>query len=216
MTRDNSINVNEIVDRLKKAEEIQSDADFARYIDMKPSALSMARKRNAIDLFQIFKKFEHYSKEWIVSGEGPMYRNELRESPDQVTYDETIEAAGLDPSSHNVFFSDILKLMDLSIGPKKISVLIKTYIKLMSHSHRGDIEEQDINDVYNNIVNDPSPADLNEAKKKVKHFVKMIESLPWPVETKSAILEYYLRIVDEELRSLRAQQPADPGDESQT
>lgn len=122
--------MNAIVDRLKEAEDIESDAEFARTIDMKPSTLSMARKRNAIDLFQIFKNFEQYSKNWIVDGEGPMYRNQVEEGSKSIIYENVYDAAGVDIDSQHKFMVDIQKILTLELPSEKIVEMIKLYVKL--------------------------------------------------------------------------------------
>lgn len=53
-------------------------------------------------------------------------------------------------------------------------------------------------------------AAANDLKKKGREFVERIENLPLPVESRKAILESYVRIVDEELRSLQEQKLQDP------
>jgi hypothetical protein len=135
VAKENSIDVNKIIDRLKEAEEIDSDADFARRIGMKPSTLSMSRKRNAIDLFLIFKNFEEYSKNWIVDGEGPMYRNQLKEGTIPYNYENLYSAAGTDIDSNQQFTLDIQKILTLSLEPEDIVEMIKLYTQLKGKSN---------------------------------------------------------------------------------
>lgn len=61
-----------ILQRIKKAYNIKTDADLARFLDLKPNTLAMQKKRNAVDLDRIFKKCEDLNKNWLVDGIGPM------------------------------------------------------------------------------------------------------------------------------------------------
>lgn len=130
MPTDNSINVNDIIDRLKEAEGMSSDADFAKRVDMKPSTLSMARKRNSIDLIQIFTQFEEYSTDWILYGEGPIYKYMVSTEGKAVNYKLIEKADGLTPDDQEELLGDIHTLLNLNLTSEQTAQIIKLYIHL--------------------------------------------------------------------------------------
>ena len=147
----NSINVNGIIDRLKKAENIESDAQFARIIGMKPSALSMARKRNTIDLFRIFRTFEGYSKNWMIDGEGPVYRRKAKEEPDPELYIGIYDVPGFDPDdeSQSLFTTDISNILSMDLTPEEKVEMINFYINFKSRDH--EISLYKMNDPHHQL-----------------------------------------------------------------
>jgi len=72
-----------ILQRIKKAYNIKTDADLARFLGLKPNTLAMQKKRNAVDLDRIFKKCEDLNKNWLVDGIGPM-RLKLHEEVEEI------------------------------------------------------------------------------------------------------------------------------------
>ena len=52
--------------------------DFARYLGIKPTTLSMWYKRNTFDIELLFKKCDFLNPEWLLTGKGPMLRKHIK------------------------------------------------------------------------------------------------------------------------------------------
>lgn len=57
-----------ILNRIKLYYGFKSDADFARFLGIKPNSLSNWYKRNTIDYDLVFSKCEDLNIEWLLSG----------------------------------------------------------------------------------------------------------------------------------------------------
>lgn len=64
-----------ILKEIKRHYSIKSDADFARFLDIKPQTLSSWYSRNTFDIDLIYSKCEEIDGNWLLTGEGPMFRN---------------------------------------------------------------------------------------------------------------------------------------------
>lgn len=53
----------------------QSDADFARFLDIKPQVLSNWKSRNTYDIETLYTKCVDISAEWLITGAGEMKRS---------------------------------------------------------------------------------------------------------------------------------------------
>src|SRR5690606_3462732 len=58
-----------ILNRIKLHYGFKSDADFARFLGIKPNSLSNWYKRNTIDYDLVFSKCEDLNIEWLLSGD---------------------------------------------------------------------------------------------------------------------------------------------------
>jgi len=65
----------EMLDAIKKHLNITKNIDFARFLGIKPTALSMWYKRNTFDTDLLFKKCEFINPEWLLTGTGEMLKN---------------------------------------------------------------------------------------------------------------------------------------------
>ncbi|SZD72780.1 Bacteriophage CI repressor helix-turn-helix domain [Candidatus Ornithobacterium hominis] len=71
---DRSLILNEIKSYLK----IDTDTEFAKYLDVKPQVLSNWRKRNTFDIDLIYTKCENIDANWLLTGKGSMLKQELK------------------------------------------------------------------------------------------------------------------------------------------
>ena len=69
--------MNQILTRIKKAYHLETDAEVAKLLDIKPSTLSMQKNRGKLDLVRIINKCSDLNKNWLLDGEGPMWREHI-------------------------------------------------------------------------------------------------------------------------------------------
>jgi len=62
----------EIINRIKKAYGFKSDAEVARFLDLKPNTLAMQKSRGTLDLERIIEKCPELNKNWLLHGIGPL------------------------------------------------------------------------------------------------------------------------------------------------
>ncbi len=69
-----------ILNKIKDKENFKTNKDFADFLGIKPTTLSMWYKRNSIDIELIFKKCEYLNPEWLLTGNGEMLKQEAPKS----------------------------------------------------------------------------------------------------------------------------------------
>ena len=74
---DKTLILNEIIDKIFNG----SKSDFARKLGVKPQTVSTWFARNTFDVELIFAKCEVLSAEWLLTGEGAMYKSKSPETP---------------------------------------------------------------------------------------------------------------------------------------
>ena len=62
--------MNEILERIKEAYHLETDAEVADFLDIKPSTLSMQKNRGRLDLERIIERCSDLNKNWLLDGEG--------------------------------------------------------------------------------------------------------------------------------------------------
>jgi hypothetical protein len=62
--------VNAILERIKEAYHLETDAEVADFLDIKPSTLSMQKNRGRLDLKRIIKRCRDLNKNWLLEGKG--------------------------------------------------------------------------------------------------------------------------------------------------
>ena len=64
--------MNAILERIKKAYHLETDAEVADFLDINPSTLSMQKNRGRLDLKRIIEKCSDLNKNWLLDGDGEM------------------------------------------------------------------------------------------------------------------------------------------------
>lgn len=62
--------MNAILERIKEAYHLETDAEVADFLEIKPSTLSMQKNRGRLDLKRIIEKCSDLNKNWLLEGEG--------------------------------------------------------------------------------------------------------------------------------------------------
>ncbi|MEK6790977.1 MAG: helix-turn-helix domain-containing protein [Deltaproteobacteria bacterium] len=84
------VNYLEIIDRMRWAGKLKNDSAVARALGVTPQALSNYKKRGEMptDLVLKFAGIYSLSVDWLISGEGEMYKTVIRAEPRQATAGE--------------------------------------------------------------------------------------------------------------------------------
>ena len=64
-----------ILSEIKSHYNIRSDADFARFLGLKPQTLSSWYSRNVFDIELLYAKCGEIDANWLLTGKGEMLRN---------------------------------------------------------------------------------------------------------------------------------------------
>jgi|AntRauMFilla1563_2_1112583.scaffolds.fasta_scaffold23286_2 transcriptional regulator with XRE-family HTH domain len=70
-----------ILNKIKSHLNIKYGKDFAEFLGIKESTLSMWYKRETYDIELLFKKCEFLNPEWLLTGKGSMLKEELKAHP---------------------------------------------------------------------------------------------------------------------------------------
>lgn len=65
-----------ILNAIKKHYKFKSDAEFARFLGIKPNSLSNWYTRNTMDYERVFSKCVEIDGNWLLSGQGQMLRSQ--------------------------------------------------------------------------------------------------------------------------------------------
>lgn len=102
----------EIIQRIKEAYNLKTDAEVAKFLEIKPSTLSMQKNRGRLNLIRILEKCSDLNKNWLLDGEGPIKKeNEAKRIPvySSLTIDKTGEPNLQSSAKIGKFFVDISK-----------------------------------------------------------------------------------------------------------
>jgi hypothetical protein len=72
--------VNPILERIKKAYHLETDAELATFLDINPSTLSMQKNRGRLNLQLIIQKCHDLNKNWLLHGNGPIWGNNQKKA----------------------------------------------------------------------------------------------------------------------------------------
>jgi phage repressor protein C with HTH and peptisase S24 domain len=71
------LKVIQILERIKSAYSLKTDAEVANFLDIKPSTLSMQKNRGRLNLERIIKKCSDLNRNWLLDGEGPKKKEDI-------------------------------------------------------------------------------------------------------------------------------------------
>jgi hypothetical protein len=80
-----------ILNEIKSHYKFKSDADFARFLGIKPQTLSSWHTRNTFDYELIYAKCVGIDANWLLTGSGSMLRNSHMEVPDVLVAETNID-----------------------------------------------------------------------------------------------------------------------------
>ena len=91
MSTDNLHDVDGILDRVKQAENLSSDAKLADFLGVKAGTISAWRSRGSINLDLVLAKCREYNSNWILYAELPMRIVDLNQVSEPGLSYETFE-----------------------------------------------------------------------------------------------------------------------------
>lgn len=62
--------MNAILERIKEAYHLETDAEVADFLDIKPSTLSMQKNRGRLNLKRVIERCSDLNKNWLLEGKG--------------------------------------------------------------------------------------------------------------------------------------------------
>ena len=68
-----------IINKIIEAKKFKSDADFARFLGISSQSLSKWKARNTYDIELLYTKCPDLNPDWLFTGEGSIFRNELQQ-----------------------------------------------------------------------------------------------------------------------------------------
>lgn len=77
-----------IINKIIEYYNFKTDAKFAKFLGMKPQALSNWKARNTYDAELLYTKCVHFNAEWILSGEGEMLKENNKANDDNTKLKE--------------------------------------------------------------------------------------------------------------------------------
>lgn len=118
-----------ILDRIKHAYNLKSDAQLASYFKKDPSTISSWRRRNSVDYPLIFTKCHDLSANFLIYGDLPLKRaGVVTEAIDDPVIQELGEAYG---ESEMIQRIHLLKL-----DPETKLALLRAYIRILEERER--------------------------------------------------------------------------------
>ena len=78
------LKVLEIIQRIKDAYNLGTDAEVAKFLDIKPSTLSMQKNRGRLNLKRILNKCSDLNRNWLLDGEGPKKKESLNSASTRI------------------------------------------------------------------------------------------------------------------------------------
>lgn len=73
-------NANIVLDRVRNAYKLDSDAELARFLNVTTGTVSTWRKRDSMKLYDVLANVSDVNLNWLIYGEGPMLSKELANS----------------------------------------------------------------------------------------------------------------------------------------
>lgn len=82
-----------IINKIIEYKKFKSDAEFARFLDITPQNLSKWKQRNTYDIELLYTKCPELNPEWLLTGRGPMLKEDKTGIFSQnITGDSNIQA----------------------------------------------------------------------------------------------------------------------------
>jgi transcriptional regulator with XRE-family HTH domain len=119
MSRKKSLDVNKIIDRAKLVLGFKTDYQLADALNIKPTAISMWKRRGNIDLKSIITICEDVSTDWLLYGKGDM--NPDAQNEDDITEKINMMLKNMDMDQRR----DVLKYAEKEELFKKMKELYK-------------------------------------------------------------------------------------------
>jgi SOS-response transcriptional repressor LexA len=92
--------VNNILKRIKKAYRLDTDAEVADFLGIKPSTLSMQKNRGSLNLQRIIERCSDLNKNWLLDGKGKMRQKDQQSTETNIPVYSSLEIEDQNPDLH--------------------------------------------------------------------------------------------------------------------
>lgn len=89
-----------ILERIKEAYHLKTDAEVAEFLDLKPSTLSMQKNRGRFNLQLIIRKCNDLNKNWLLDGHGKMKKEEMKTGKNRIPVYSSLSLKNHAPDFH--------------------------------------------------------------------------------------------------------------------
>jgi len=118
-----------ILNTIKAHYNFKSEADFARFLGIKPQTLSTWHSRNSFDVYLLYSKCKGINAEWLLSGYGEPFLS-------TTTINHQKENAAIDPEIKKKFVMLLAKDQDIS---EIFDLKVKTIVNLFLAELKADL-----------------------------------------------------------------------------
>ncbi len=138
-----NMNKSLILNAIKKEKNIKTNKDFANFLGIKATTLSMWYKRNSFDIELVFKKCEDINPEWLLTGEGSMLKQDVlleKSSKNLIPlYDDVATIGGTEIVADVQGVSETTEYIDAGDWFKGVTAAIRHYGNSMQEYPNGCI-----------------------------------------------------------------------------
>ncbi len=140
------LNSNQVIDRILQLLDIDSDSELAKRLNVSKTAVSLWRSRNRVPYEKCVELSESKlaSLNWLLTGEGPMFRQQEADKPDQ-TPAPTEDSATLDPKMTAVIktvqMMPLEKQQEFIAETQKRAESIKQFLEMQERIERLEKEK---------------------------------------------------------------------------
>ena len=140
-----------ILSKIKNHYNFKTDADFARFLGIKPQVLSNWQNRNTFDAELIYTKCVDFNPEWLLTGNGQMLKpnaqKTLTHTPDVSNESIDLENKYNDNPPINQIYNPDLNINDLIKAIESMTEIMKAnaeITKLNAETEKGKTEIEKI------------------------------------------------------------------------
>lgn len=138
--------MSQILQRIKKAYHLETDAEVADFLDIKPSTLSMQKNRGRLNLKLIIEKCRDVNKNWLLDGVGPVWSEPDKLNGKQIPVYSSISISNnrVDPYKSTKQGYILLEMLDESNDLNSDHIIGYSVSKNMQEIRIPDIKKKGI------------------------------------------------------------------------
>lgn len=133
--------VQKVINRLKNAYNMSSDAKLADFLGVDPSTISAWKRRGNLDWKLIWTKCTDLSADYIIYEEMPIFREEKGNKIYEPVGD-IYEASNLKNINQVDFVEDLQKIINMNISSSLRAELVRNYIQLLKKEESKNEDNQ--------------------------------------------------------------------------
>lgn len=136
MSIKNTYFVNDIIDRLRNAYNMSTDAELADFLEVGASTISAWKRRNTIDFKLIFTKCKELRADYIIYGDKPMFRdkNDPANTARPVAQDDQAQYDPSDLKDKAAQFVQIIENLPWPVETRR--EILQSYLRIVDEELR--------------------------------------------------------------------------------